>query len=198
MKRVAAVPYAPGRAYEFYDDRVIIDDAIIYYSEIIGYSYHLTHKKTSVNLIPAANTTSFRVYFDIGERHPFNFGKSSSSVMYFKSDKQRTLDVIFTELVRCIEALIAPEVFKRLILPIVTENKALTIGKLTINQFGLSKKTNFGNKSLYASEIGSSSIRQGYAIVSDYQDKNFYTCHLSTMNAPLLPDIINALYGAEE
>jgi len=198
MKKVAIVPYAPGRAYEFYDDRVIIDDTIIHYSEIKGYSYLLSHKKTSIDFIPAGNSTSFTVYFDVGQKKPFHFGRSHSSVMYFKTDEQRTLDVIFTELVRCIEALIAPDVFKKLVLPIVAENMPLTIGSLTINQAGLTKKTTFGQKSIYASEIGWAGVHQGFAIVKDSRNKNFFSCSLSTMNAPLIPDILNALYSAEQ
>lgn len=198
MKKVAVVPYAPGKAYEFYDDRLIVENKVIHYSEIRGYSYILAHKKTSIDLIPAGNSTNFTVYFDIGQKKPFNFGRSASGLMYFKTDKQRTLDVIFSELVRCIEALIAPDVFRKLVIPVVTENKPLTIGKLTITKAGLTKKTTFGQKNIIASDIGWAGIQQGYAIIKDGRNKAFFSCHLSTMNAPLIPDILNALYGPNQ
>ncbi|MCX6727850.1 MAG: hypothetical protein NTX11_03505 [Candidatus Saccharibacteria bacterium] len=66
MKKIATVPYAPGKSYDFYSDHCVINGEEIEYDQIEGYGYLLTHKSNSVYFIPVANSTSFSFDFDLG------------------------------------------------------------------------------------------------------------------------------------
>lgn len=201
MKKVASVPYAVGEAYDFYDDRLIIDGTEILYHEILGYGYLLTHKSTSINLIPAANSTSFNVTLVLNDGQKFKFGRHAGSVMYFKTEKQRTVDLIFSEVIKCIEVLVAPNVYEKLINYLAQDGASIQIGKLIITKQGLTYKRNWGKKYLYPDEYYGADITQGQVHVWGVDrrkgSKKFFSCTLSYINAPLLPYILNTLFGQE-
>lgn len=195
MEKIATVPYAQGQAYDFYEKGCVIDGEKIRYDDIKGFGLLLTHKSNSVNLVPISNSTSFSVEFDLGDRI-FHFGRSSSNAMLFKSKKQKTIDLVYSEVVKCIEALIAPRVLEKCLHEFKT-NGQLKIGDLTITTTKLIKKGMFGSKELPIEEYTDTRVNQGRVSVLNKKGKAFYTVSLSGINAPLIQPIMDILLGIE-
>lgn len=191
MKKLAVVPYDIDKSYDFYDDRLIVDGRTIEYDEIQGYGYLLTHKSNSVNLIPVSNSTTFTVYLDLGNEI-FQFGRYANGAMSFKTNKQKTIDLIFSEVYKCLEILIAPQVFSKC-KDVLRSNGELKIGSLTITRHEIIKKSTFGTKSLPLSEYLQTTVGQGMVKVYGQNNKMFFSCALSVINAPLIGPMLNGL-----
>lgn len=193
MKLIAEVPYADGKSYKFYEDRFVDDDLELLYTSIDGYAYLLTNQSQSINFIPLANSVSYviRLYAD-GVKH--EFGKANSNVMLFKTNRQRTTKIIYEELVQCIEALIAPHVFRNALRRWL-EDTYITIGGLTIDQEYLTCKKVFGTKSIPIEEYWHTEISQGQVNVYTTSKKIFYSCQLDEYNAPLMGPLLDMISG---
>lgn len=197
MERIATVPYAPGQAYDFYEDRLVVNGSEILFEDIDGYSYSLTHSSQSVYLVPVANSASFSINIDVGNKKPFSFGRRASAPMLFKTEKHRTVDIIFAEVVKCLDVLVAPFVLRKLGREL-DETSAIHIGNLTISTDGLQTKGFRKVKRLPSGSIGSCKMAQGFVRVSDKNGKQFFSCSMNVINAPLLPDILDALFGIKQ
>ena len=191
MKKLAVVPYDVDKSYDFYDDRLIVDGRTIAYDEIQGYGYLLTHKSNSVNFIPISNSTNFTIYLDLGGE-TFQFGRYANSAMAIKTKKQKTIDLIFSEVYKCVEILIAPLVFAKC-KEVLRNNGELKIGTFTITRHELIKKSLFGSKTLPLSEYGQTTVGQGMVKVFAKNNKLFFSCALSVMNAPIIGPMLDGL-----
>lgn len=190
MPKIASVPYAPGLSYDFYDNKLVIGSDEIAYRDIEGYGFLLTHKKQSVNFIPIANSTRFTFLLDLGDDGIYKFGSNSSGISAFRTNKQRTMDTVYSETVKCMNALITPMVLEKMF-NTLDEDGEVRVGKLIIRPDELVKKTTFSSKDLPLSKYSAYKFAQGK--VNLYQkDKKvpFYSDFLSTINAPLLPDFL--------
>jgi len=191
-KKLAEVPYDTGKSYDFYEDKLLVDYREISYGSIVGYGYLLTHKSNSVNFIPVSNSTTFTIYFDLGGEK-FQFGRYANGAMAFKTSKQKTVDLIFSEVYKCLEILIAPLVFEKCLNTLRGAGE-LKIGGLTISGTELSKKGLFGGvKTLPLSEYETTTIAQGAVKVYGRNKKLFFSCPLSVINAPLTGAILETL-----
>jgi len=194
MGLLASVPYAVGKSYDFYDDRLEVEDSIMYYNDILGYAYLLTRVSNSVNFVPTHTTTKFTVYLDYGASKPFSFGRSSSAPLASKSSKQKTVELVYSEVVKLLGYFIAPLVYEKCI-QVLNDDGYIMIGKLEISYDGLFKKTLMSKKSLPKDEYLGSDVLQGKVRVFSNDQKVFYSCSLSEMNAPLISPILNTIYS---
>lgn len=196
MKLLAKVPYDVDKSYEFYNDRLVIEEAEYFYKDIDGYGFGLTHSSTSIYLVPVGNSSSYIFRLWIGDKM-YGLNKSASNVMLFKNKKQRTIDMIFSELVQCVEAFIAPEVYKKNI-DLYFEQGWINLGEITLRDGVLYKKGFFGTKELSLNEYGFTSIQQGTVNIYNSNKKLFYSCSLTEYNAPLIGVFLDALTGRFE
>jgi hypothetical protein len=195
MEKLAAVPYAPGKSYDFYEDMCVINDEEISYNDIDGFGYLLTHRQNSIYFVPIANSTNFTFNIALGNRN-FNFGRSASGLMFFKGQNQKTVDLVFLEVYKCFFHFIAPLVFEKCIHQLRSKH-SLKIGNLTISTTGLSKKGMFKEKSIRLSEYSHTTIAGGRIVIHTKDGKQFYSTSLSVINAPLIGDIIDKMLGIE-
>lgn len=193
MKLLAQVPYDTEKSYDFYEDRLVVDGSEFKYEDIDGYGYLLMTKSTSINLIPVGNSTSYSFHIFEGDQE-YRYDKSAGNVMLFKNKKQKTINVIFTELVTCVQTFIAPGVFAKN-LNLFKEQGWLTLAGLTLSEDTLIKKTMFGQKELHLSEYGQTVIAAGRVKVYNANNKLFYDGSLSEYNAPLMGAILDTLVG---
>lgn len=190
---LATVPYAPGKSFDFYNDVVTFLKYEIAYDDIDGYSFGLLDKSYSVSYIPVGNSRSININFLVGRR-AVSFTKSASSPMLFKGDRHDTIQLIFSELVKCIETFVAPYVFEKLCLQL-DEGASIKIGGLTLTNDSIIKKVPFGKKEM--EEYGYTSIEQGYVKIHYPNGEVYDSISLSVMNAPMVPYILDKYFRDE-
>jgi hypothetical protein len=193
VPKIASVPYAPGLSYDFYDDKLVIGSDEIAYSDIDGYGFLLTHRTQSVYFVPVANSTKFTILLDLGDKGIYKFGSNSAGVSAFRTDKQKTMDTVYSETVKCTDALIAPIVIEKMF-NTLKEGGEVTVGRLTIRPNQLIKKTTFSTKELPLSKYSAYKFAQGRVNLYQNDKKGaFHSDLLSTINAPLLPTFLGYL-----
>jgi hypothetical protein len=189
---LAKVPYKNGGSFDFYDDYLAFDGNEIDYDIIEGYSYHLQNTSQSVYFIPVANYTKMSVSFWVGGNRVVHFNRSASAAMLIKGDRQKTVELVFSELVKCIEALVAPIVVPKWI-DRIRRGESLQVGGITISEDSITKKTAFGQKEMQ--EYGFYRIVQGSVYLYDPSGKIFTHAALSIINAPILPYLLDEFFG---
>ena len=193
-KPLAVVPYDTGKSYDFFEDKISFENGSIYYKDIRGFGYLLSRTKNSIDFIPTYNSSEYRVKFDIGESKPLVIGKSASAPLFLKTNKQQTINLIFVELVKCIDALIAPSVFVKC-MESYRKNGSISIGDLTITEHGIAAKSTFRTKTLLAGDYSGTTAHQGHAYIANSEGKIFKSISLLEINAPLLQPILDTLYS---
>ena len=109
----------------------------------------------------------------------------------FHSEKQADLDIIFSEIVKITDAVLAQRVLNELYRK-VRRGETLDIGGLIIEADSIRKKGIFKEKEL--DEYGTTLIDAGRVFVMDGQEEQFYSMSLGTVNAPLLGSLLNILF----
>jgi hypothetical protein len=195
MKRklLAQVPYAPEESFDFYDDRLVINQDTFLYGDIEGYGFLLTNKSQSINFVPISNSTSFELNI-FENKQKYTYSKNASNVMLFKNNKQLTVNLIYTELVKCIDAFIAPYVYQR-VLKDYEESERIVIGGFTLDGDVMIKKGAFGGqKELNFGYYTGTKIVAGQVKICGPDNKVFYQCSLSQYNAPLAGPILDTIF----
>ena len=111
--------------------------------------------------------------------------------MRFHSQNQADLDVIFSEIVKITDAILAQPTVNRLYRS-VTSGESLNVGGLIIEEDSLRVKGMFKEKEM--EEYGRTYIHAGYVTVEDARGKQFFSTSLGTINAPLLGSLLDALF----
>lgn len=115
--------------------------------------------------------------------------------MNFKNDKQKTTQLVYEELTKCIDTLLAPTVFRNILNAYIAEGY-VTIAELTIDSESLTCKAFFGKtKSLPLEDYSHTNLSQGTVSVYGRNDKLFYSCNLNDYNAPLMSSVIGVISG---
>ena len=195
LKLLAQVPFAPEESFDFYEDRLVVNQDEYLYENIEGYGFLLTNKSQSVNFIPIANSTVYELnIFEKGQR--YTYSKNAGNAMLFKNNKQRTVAVIYVELVKCIDTFIAPHVYQKVIKD-YEENEHIVIGGLTLDGDAIIKKGAFGRqKELSLGYYTGTRIEAGQVKICGPGNKIFYQCALSQYNAPLAGPILNTIFDS--
>lgn len=191
MTLLAQIPYGINKSYDFYSDRLISDDKEILYRDMAGYGYSLTNSSFSLNFLPIVNSTgySFRIYTD---HNSFNFSKTGSNLMNFKNKKQKAMNIIFGEIVKCTDAILLPQILEGSLNNYRLGNP-INLGTLTCVNGMLIKKTTFGQKELNLSDYGQTVLAAGRVKIMNKRGEPFYICSLDEFNAPLIGNILDNL-----
>jgi hypothetical protein len=190
-KKIASVPYEKNESFDFYEDKMIFDSKEIKYNILEGYGYLLTNGSTNIYGIPASNSTSFDIRFSVGGNKTIEFSKSTTSAMLFKGEKHDVVGLIYIELVKCIEAIIAPYIYQKLWDKLLSGNEIM-IGGLTISIDSIRKKSFWGEKEMV--QYGQTIIGGGFVTVKDANGKIFHSSSLCNINAPLLKPILDNIF----
>ena len=189
---IASVPYAEGKSIDYYEDRIVFNNKEIFYEDITGYGYLLSTLHNSINLIPTANSKTVELTISTGnDDKPILFKKKVEMPFWFHSKKQADLDIIFSEIVKITDAVLAQHVVNELYRK-VRNGETLDIGGLIIEEDSIRRKGTFKEKEL--DEYGRTLIHAGHVFVMDGQDKQFFSMSLGAINAPLLGSLLDALF----
>jgi len=190
---LASVPYAQGEAVEFYDDCVVFNSKQLKYKDITGYGYLLLNRSTSVLYIPIFNNRSIALSFSMGDdSKPTIFRREITNFLLMHSERQNELNLIFSELVKLTEAIIAPLVYKSLMRAIKT-GETVNLAGLRIGKDSVSRSGLFRSKEM--DQYGYTSIGYGQVVVKDGAGNVFFSASLATINAPLVKPILDSLFG---
>ena len=189
---VASVPYAEGKSIDYYEDRIVFNNKEIFYEDITGYGYLLSTYRHSINLIPTYNSKTVTLSISTGDdKRATVFSREFAMPMRFHSQKQADLDVIFSEIVKITDAILAQRVVNELYRK-VRNGETLDIGGLIIEEDSIRRKGTFKEKEL--DEYGQTLIHAGHVFVMDGQNKQFFSMSLGAVNAPLLGSLLDALF----
>jgi hypothetical protein len=190
---LATVPYAQGRAVEFYDDCVVFNSKQLNYEDITGYGYLLLNQSTSVFYIPILNSRSIKLAFSTGDdSKPTFFQREITNFLLLHSERQNELNLIFSELVKLTEVIIAPLVYENLI-KAIRAGETVNIAGLHIGKDSVSRSGTFRSKEM--EQYGYASVGYGQVVVKDGEDKVFFSASLASINAPLIKPILDSLFG---
>ena len=193
MAKIASVNISENESYDFYDDKLVIGEDEIPYQYIEGYGFLLTHRKQGVDFVPVANSTSFTIFLDLGENGVYKFGDRSFGVSAFRTNKQRAIDQVYSDTVKCIDSILTPMVLKKM-LTTLKEDGEVAVGKLTIQPDTLFNVTSFRTKQLPLQRYTSYKFAQGkVSLYESGKSLPFFSTYLSTINAPLLPAFLGYL-----
>lgn len=195
MKIIASVPYADNASYDFYEDRMMDGEVEYLYDEIDGYGFSLTHHSTSIYYVPVSKSADFIFIFEVAGQ-VYHLKGRSGGVMSFKNEKVQTNDLIFSELYKCVQTLIAPVIVKKCIDTFANTGR-LSIDTLTITNEGIEKKQFFKSKILPFDQYHRTEISQGRVYIYSTKGKLFYNASTEDINAPLLGYILDILLGRE-
>jgi len=182
----------------FYNSHFLYKGKTINYKDVDGISYLLTTTKQSINFIPTAMSVSFEISFQSkGELYKAN--SSASSVMYFKSEKQKDKEQIFAKLVYIIDNLIKPFVLINLLIEYSRRNEIKLGDSFTVKPDGMYKKRFLRDPDLLPwNQYYNSKLFKGklYVFEEDYNKKakTYFTCPMSVMNSVIMPDFLNFLF----
>jgi len=199
MTKIASVAISEDESYDFYNDRLVVGVDEIPYECIEGYGFLLTHRKQGVDFVPVANSTKFTILLDLGKDGVYKFGDQSFGVSAFRTSKQRAIDQIYTDTVKCIDTILTPMILKKMFNTLREEGE-VAVGKLTIHPDKLINVTTFRTKRLPLSSYTSYKFAQGKVhLYESGRSLPFFSTYLSTINAPLLPAFLGYLlkFGKE-
>lgn len=189
---IASIPYADGKSIDYYADRIIFNNKEIFYDDITGYGYLLSTYRHSINLIPTYNSKTVSLSLSTGnDGKPTVFSRKIEMPMWFHSQKQADLDIIFSEIVKITDAVLAQRVINDLYRR-VKNGETLDIGGLIIEEDSIRRKGTFKEKEL--EEYGRTYIGAGQVVVEDGRGKQFFSTSLGRINAPLLGSLLDALF----
>ena len=160
MTRVASIVVSEDESYDFYDNKLIVGEDEIPYEYIQGFGFLLTHRKQGVDFVPIANSTSFTILLDLGKNGIYKFGHRSLGVSAFRTNKQRSLDRVYSDTIKCIDELLSPLILKKM-LNTLSENGEVSVGKLTIKPDYLFNVTSFRTKQIPLHKYTSYKFAQG-------------------------------------
>lgn len=193
-QKIASVPYARKKSFDFYTDKMVFDSKEVFYKNLAGYGHILTHSSQSIeHIIPVSNKTFFLFNFLAGDKKPIKFKKSASSPFAIYSKKQETVHKIFIELAKCIDAIVAPYMLS-VLWDRLQRGEEITIGRLTISNQQVKKKKFFGGEKVLE-QYQQTIVGKGFVNVITKDGKSFYFLKLSAINAPLLKPILDRLYS---
>jgi len=183
------LPVSRNSEIEFFQNFLIYKGEKILCSDIDGISYLYTRTKHSIKFIPTGTSHTYVIFIRArGILHKFSFSGQNN---------QET----FSKFVNAIETIVKPFVVVNLLLD-YTKSNSLEIGDLTITPAGLYKKrTWWRNPELLSwNEYYNSNIDKGNVFVLKRDDSKkeysaFYTRTMSSLNAIVLPDVINFLFA---
>jgi len=189
---IASVPYAEGKSIDYYDDRIVFNHTEIFYDDITGYGYLLSTYRSSINMIPISNSKTVSLSISTGDdRKAVVFSRKYEMPMWFHSKKQADLDIIFSEIVKITDAVLAQRVINDLYCR-VRKGESLNIGGLIIEENSVRKRGTFKEKEL--EQYGRSYISAGQVFVEDGEGKHFFSVSLGSINAPLLGSLLDAIF----
>ena len=189
---VASIPYADGKSIDYYEDRIVFNSKEIFYEDITGYGYLLSTYRHSINLIPTYNSKTVTLSISTGDdRRAAVFSREFAMPMRFHSQKQADLDIIFSEIVKITDTVLAQRVINDLYRS-VRGGETLDIGGLIIEEDSVRRKGTFKEKEL--EQYGRSYISAGQVFVEDGEGKQFFSTSLGRINAPLLGSLLDALF----
>ncbi len=189
---IASVPYAEGKSIDYYEDRIVFNNKEIFYEDITGYGYLLSTYRHSINYIPTYNSKTITLQISTGDdRKAAVFSRKVAMPSGFHSKKQADLDIIFAEIVKITDAVLAKQILQDLYRR-VRHGETLNIGGLTIEENSVRRKGTFKEKEL--EEYGQTLIHAGHVFVMDGQNKQFFSMSLGAVNAPLLGSLLDALF----
>lgn len=189
---LASIPFAKGKAIEYYTDRVIFNRSEIFYDDITGYSYSLTSFSQSIYFIPAYNSKTVTLSFSLGnDAKPKTISIKADMISGFRTQRQADLELIFAEIIRVTDAILAQSVLNKLYSR-VHDGESLNIGGLIIEKDSIKRKGMFKEKEL--EQYGRTSMQAGQVVVEDNEGKQFFSTTLGNINAPLLGSLLDALF----
>ena len=173
---------------EFFQNFLIYKKGKILYSEIDGIAYLHTRTRHRFYGVPTGTIYSYVVYIRTrGVVHKVSFSGEHNKE-------------IFGKFVGAVDVLVKPFVMVNLLLDFIKNNK-LEIGDLTITPEGLYQKRTWPMKKSFLpwNRYYNSIITNGHVSVLRQNDKkkyaNFYSPLMSSINAVLLPDLINFIFS---
>ena len=135
----------------------------------------------------------FTILLDLGENGIYKFGDRSFGVSAFRTNKQRAIDQVYTDTIKCIDALLTPMILKKMF-NTLKEDGEVAVGKLTIQPDALINVTSFRTKQLPLQSYTSYKFAQGKVhLYQKGKSLPFFSTYLSTINAPLLPTFLGYL-----
>ena len=178
-------------AFYFYRTRVEIYTKFLWnihrqsfqYDDIDGYAFSLT--KNFFNGIPTNIVHQLKIV-----SHARHFDYSCVTSAWSRDDSKKT---DFYIILNAFDNIIKPLLIKKIVHLIFELKQNYIIGALTINQSGITKRS-FTKSILYWDDINYHAfIEAGEVIILDKNGQYFANISLSTINAPLLPDLIDEI-----
>jgi len=190
---IASIPYAGGRSIDYYEDRIIFENKEIFYDDITGYGYLLSTYRHSIYYIPVYNSKTVTLSISTGDdRKAAVFSMRVAMLSGFHSKKQADLDIIFSEIVKITDAVLAKQVLNNLYHR-VRDGESLDIGGLIVEEDSVRRRGIFQEKEL--EQYGRTYISAGKVNVEDGEGKWFFSTSLGSINAPLLGSLLDILFG---
>jgi len=189
---IASIPFDEGKEIEYYEDRVIFNRNEIFYEDITGYAYSMTSFSQSVYFIPAYNSKTVTLSFSVGDdTKPISLVVKAEMLSGFHNQRQADLEVIFSEIIKITDAILAQAVLNKLYHRI-KQGESLSVAGLIVEEDSIRRKGLFKEKEL--EQYGRTYLRAGQVIVEDGQGRQFFSVSLGTINAPLLGYLLDALF----
>ncbi|MDO8443158.1 MAG: zinc ribbon domain-containing protein, partial [bacterium] len=195
---IVSINISKTQTLVFYNEFLIYKGIRIKYKDIDGFSYSLTTTKHSINFIPTHTSSSFKIKLE-AENNNYEINSSATSFMLFETNTQKEKKEIFGKIVYVIDNLIKPFALMNLLIKYARE-KELKIGiYLTINSKGFYKKRFWRSPDFLSwDQYYNSVLDKGnfYILMKDdtKKYKQFFSCPISVMNAPVLPEFLNFLF----
>ena len=178
----------------FYNKKLIVTDTgffsgktvdCINYSDVIGYSFEIV--KHSVNCIPTGVDHDLNIVMADSSQYSYSCKTSGWSF-------DDTKNTNFYAIVSVFERATKQNIIGNIINLIFNQKEIYSIGKVTFNNVGITKSGLFSDKQLLYKDIKyKATISSGFAVIFDESGHEFASVSLDTMNAPIIPDLINEI-----
>lgn len=190
-------PMKPNEQYPefcFYNKKLIVTDEgffkgktvdCINYSEVIGYGFVIV--KHSVNGIPTGVDHELNVIMSDSSRYSYSCKTSGWSF-------DDTKNTNFYAILSVFEKAAKQNIIDNIINLIFNKKETYSIGKITFNNVGIIKSGLFSDKQLLYKDIKyKAKVSSGFAIIFNENGREFASVSLDTINAPVIPDLINEI-----
>lgn len=185
----------------FDEEFLTYKEACISYKDIQGISYEFTRMTHLVNFIPTHTSETFTIKLKVNSQI-YEVHSSAKSFMFLKGKNQKEQEATFRKLVHILNSVVKPFVIINLLDKYIKEGELKIGEELTINSNGFYKKNVWiwrGDPEFFPwNQYYNSVLSQGNLEIYKRNTANkaslFFSCSTSTMNAAVMPDLLNFLF----
>jgi hypothetical protein len=200
MEPLITLPINSSQSVPFYEEFLIMNGAHINYKDIQGISHLLTNNKYSFNFIPTVSISSFSIKL-VANGQTYQIGSSAAAPMFFQGSRKQVADR-YAMMVYVLHQVIGPYVIVNL-LTNYSKGKQLKLGdSLSITPHGLYRSRLMGDPEHvewhnYACSVFSEGKLWIFKFNSARQNKPYFNCLLSVMNAVVMPEVLGVIAAGD-